>query len=177
MEYKATLDWTAKIITGFVTALFLGINGFNFWMIDRASAQWEDYVSIVFSIILMGFIYIFCYSFRPTKYIVDNEKITIKRPLKDLIIDLRNIQQVLLVSKESMKWTIRTFGNGGLFGYYGKFRNRAYGNMTWYATKRDNYLLIETDEHKKIILTPDDTSMEKEIKKLLTGDTAEKQLN
>ncbi len=173
MEYKATLDWTAKIITGFVTALFLGIIGFNFWMIDRESAQWEEYEPLIFSIILMGSIYLFCYSFRPTKYIVDSEKITIKRPLKDLIIDMKNIQQVFLVSNDTMKWTIRTFGNGGLFGYYGKFRNRTYGNMTWYATKRDNYLLIETSKHKKIILTPDDITMAKEIKKFLSGNTAE----
>ena len=37
--------------------------------------------------------------------------------------------------------------------------------MTWYATRRNNYLIIETDDNEKIVLTPDDTKMIDEIKK------------
>ena len=66
-----------------------------------------------------------------------------------------------------MKWTIRTFGVGGLFGYYGKFRNKTFGNMTWFATQQKNYLIFETTNNQKIVLTPDDTDMIKEIQKLI----------
>ncbi len=55
-----------------------------------------------------------------------------------------------------MKWTIRTFGVGGLFGYYGEFVNWKLGNMTWYATRRDKTVLIETVDDKKLIVTPDE---------------------
>lgn len=65
-----------------------------------------------------------------------------------------------------MKWTIRTFGNGGLFGYFGKFYNAAFGKMTWYATRRNNYLVLSTSENGKIVLTPDNLEMAKEIERL-----------
>ena len=61
-----------------------------------------------------------------------------------------------IVDKETMKWTVRTFGVGGLFGYFGKFANRALGSMTLYATRRNNYVLIITTDERKIIITPDE---------------------
>ena len=102
----------------------------------------------------------------PLKYIIDKNKLIIKRPFKDLVIDLKNIKDTFLPTKESMRWTIRTFGNGGLFGYIGKFSNKTHGTMTWYATKTSNYLILVTNDNKKIVLTPDNTEMIHEIKKL-----------
>ena len=59
------------------------------------------------------------------------------------------------ISNNDMGLTIRTFGVGGLFGYFGKFFNSKIGRLTMYGTRRNNTVLIETD-NKKIILTPDD---------------------
>lgn len=61
-----------------------------------------------------------------------------------------------VLEKDALYWSIRTFGVGGLFGYFGKFANAKLGNMTWYATRRDKTVLIKTAGNKKIILTPDD---------------------
>jgi hypothetical protein len=44
--------------------------------------------------------------------------------------------------------------------------------MTWCATKRDNYILLETIDNKKNILTPDDTTMVTEIKKMMNHNVA-----
>jgi len=81
-----------------------------------------------------------------------------------MVIPLENVKDVFVATRESMKWTIRTFGNGGLFGYFGKFRNGNYGNMTWYATRSNNYVMIITASDKKIVLTPDEVSMVDEIR-------------
>jgi hypothetical protein len=105
--------------------------------------------------------------YRPIKYIIDKDKLVIKRPFKDLTLDIKKIKDAFLTKKESMRWTIRTFGNGGLFGYFGQFNNETFGDMTWYATKRNNYTIIETIDNEKIILTPDDTEMVKELRKLI----------
>ncbi len=96
---------------------------------------------------------------------VDKEKIIVRRPAKDLILNIREIKNAFLVTKESMRWTIRTFGNGGLFGYTGKFYNNTYGNMTWYATRRNNYTILVTVDEEKIVLTPDDIEMVEKIRK------------
>jgi hypothetical protein len=60
------------------------------------------------------------------------------------------------LDKEKIGWAIRTFGVGGLFGYYGKFANTKLGSMTWYATRKDRAILVRTIDNKKIILTPDE---------------------
>ncbi len=60
------------------------------------------------------------------------------------------------VDNEKMKWTIRKIGVGGLFGYYGKFVKRSFGSMTFYATRRNNYVLVTMTDDRKIIITPDD---------------------
>lgn len=167
MEYKATLDLASKIITGIVTILFLGIIGYNIWQLDIKSGNLTHFGVTIFLTMLLVSIYGLCYLYRPIKYIVDKDKIIIKRPIKDLTLDIKRIKDAFLTKKESMRWTIRTFGNGGLFGYFGKFNNGTFGDMTWYATKRNNYTILETVDNEKIILTPDDIEMVKKIRKLI----------
>jgi hypothetical protein len=167
MEYKATLDRSSKLITGFITLLFLGILAYNIWLINLESGDLNPSGASIFSCTLIIAIYLFCYLFGPTKYIIERGKLIIRRPLKDLTIDILNIKDVALIDKDAMKWSIRTFGNGGLFGFYGKFRNGAFGNMTWYATKRNNYVMLKTTDSETIILTPDDTKMVDELRKLI----------
>ena len=58
-----------------------------------------------------------------------------------------------------MPRSIRVFGVGGLFGYFGLFRNSRYGTMIWYATRRDQFVVIERSNGKTIVLTPDDPNL------------------
>jgi hypothetical protein len=59
------------------------------------------------------------------------------------------------VARDDMHLTIRTFGVGGLFGYFGNFRNSVIGKIAMYATRRDKTILVETLD-KRLILTPDE---------------------
>lgn len=167
MEYKASLDQTSKIITGLITVLFVIIAGWNFWLMYTDLDSITDFSANILSVIAILGIYAFCYLFRPVKYVVEKNRLTIKRPLKDHYLELNKIKNAYITDKETMKWTIRTFGVGGLFGYYGKFRNKNFGNMTWFATKRHNYVVLETTNNRKIVLTPDDINMVKEIEQLI----------
>lgn len=66
-----------------------------------------------------------------------------------------DIKSVELIEKATLSGTIRTFGVGGLFGWYGKFANSQLGNMTWYLTRRDKPVLILKKDSKKILISPD----------------------
>ena len=167
MEYKASLDKTSKIITILITVLFLSIATYNFWLIYTGSGTSINITANIASVFLILGIYSFCYLFRPLGYVVGKNRLTIKRPLKNYHLDIDKIKNVSLASEETMKWTARTFGVGGLFGYYGKFSNQTFGGMTWFATQRKNYLVLETTSNRKIVLTPDDTEMVKEIEELI----------
>jgi hypothetical protein len=168
MEYKASLDLTAKSITVFITILFLGILGktFDKLILENTITQMNVIILMIISIIMI-LVYIICFCFRITSYVLTNEHIIIKRPFKDIVIKIKLVKDVFLAKKESMRWVLRTFGNGGLFGYFGEFRNGTFGNMTWYATQKDNYLIIETIDNTKVVITPDDTTMVSEIKNRL----------
>lgn len=87
--------------------------------------------------------------------------------IKNLEIDITKIKSAFIPDIDSMRFTIRTFGNGGLFGYLGLFYNPAYGKMKWYATRRDNYIMLIMQDNTKIVLTPDSDLMAQEIKRLL----------
>ncbi len=93
--------------------------------------------------------------FRPIRYVLTEDHIIVQRLIKNLIIKRRDIKTIKEVSEKDMQLTIRTFGVGGLFGYFGKFSNAAIGKMTMYATRRNNAILIETTNNKKLLLTPD----------------------
>lgn len=151
MTYKTSLDKTAKVVTIAVTILFAII------IVGQISLIKEDvkFIPIFISVFLL-LIYLGTFLFKPTNYSLTNEEIIIHRPLKDIKIDRRIISSAGLLDKEKLKGTIRMFGVGGLFGYWGNFANSKIGSMTWYATRRNNTVLITTIKNKKIVLTPND---------------------
>lgn len=98
-------------------------------------------------------IYMFLY--RTLSINIDTDNIIINRKLKPVTISLSGIKSIREISDSEMKNTIRTFGNGGLWGYTGWFYNRNLGKMLWYCTQRKNYILIEKTDNKKIVISPD----------------------
>lgn len=151
MTFKTSLDGLAKAVTIGVSALFAVIIGGQVYTYISGSP-----VSAFFTAIPILAVYFATYSFRPINYDVTNDQLVIHRTIKDVIIKRRDIRRVAPINKDQMKWTVRTFGIGGLFGYYGQFVNSKLGDMTWYATRRNNTILIETFDDKKLIVTPDE---------------------
>ena len=82
--------------------------------------------------------------------------VVISRPAKDKVIDRKEIAVCRVVSKEEMGLPIRTFGNGGLFGFTGKFFSDRLGKMQWYCTRTDNYVLLQLANGTRLIITPDE---------------------
>jgi hypothetical protein len=69
------------------------------------------------------------------------------------------MKEVRKLENFETRGTLRTFGVGGLFGYFGKFYIPSIGSCTFYATQSKNKILITTHNDHKIILTPDDLSL------------------
>lgn len=151
MTYRTSLDKTAKAITIGTTILF-GIIIMGEVKIMQDSSK----ITPTITIILLSLIYCFTIAFRPINYQTKDNQLIIHGLFSDIKIDHQKIKSIDLLEKEDLRNTIRTFGVGGLFGYFGKFANRKLGNMTWYATRRENAVLVRTIDDKKIILTPDE---------------------
>jgi hypothetical protein len=162
--YKASMDTLTKGLTiglsillvsfGFIPilnrpSLLFTTNEFRF-----SELIYPESISVIaFAIIIM---LVVTYGFSPKGYVLEDGEFTVLRPFKAKNFSLSDILSVTSVEKKNLKGSIRTFGVGGLFGYFGLFRNSTYGNMVWYATRRDRFVVIERSNGKTIVITPDD---------------------
>jgi len=159
MRYTASLDTLATIITGSVILLFFFIaTKFLHYMLVE-NFEIIDYVMLTGVIVLLLAILGGCFLFAPLAYSIHNNTFFIHRRIGKISIPIEKIKNVSILAKNELKGTIRTFGVGGLFGYFGKFYHKNQGNLTYYATKRENIILLVTDDLSKIIITPDDLSL------------------
>jgi len=139
--YKASLDKTAIIITNLATLLFGALIIFNF---------------ILPLAIFLLITYLMCLLLKPLSYGITADKLIIRRLIKSVHINRSDIVSLKLIDKSAISGSIRTFGVGGLFGWFGKFANNQLGSMTWYLTRRDKLVLIIKKDSKKILISPDE---------------------
>ena len=155
MNFQASLDKTAKVTTFLVTILFIGIIVYGF----SSDSTPKSMIYTAGSLVL---VYVICWLLSPLSYTVTNTELQIKRPLGKIIIKKEDIKSVDVLQKSEIGGAIRTFGVGGLFGYYGKYFNQAFGSMSWYMTRSDKPVLITTQK-SKILVSPDETDRFAEI--------------
>ena len=89
----------------------------------------------------------------PRGYSIADGRLTILRLVRPVQIPLASIRTVEPLSAERLAGSLRTFGSGGLFGYYGRFRNAGLGNYRMYATRGDGFVLVRAA--LPYVLTPD----------------------
>jgi|YelNatPaOPRAMG01_1025707.scaffolds.fasta_scaffold13757_3 hypothetical protein len=165
MEYKASLDHTSKIITILVIVLFFyfGYRSVRLMMLNPDDLRmWmvQGGVLLFFLVILIG-----SYLLSPRYYRIENENLVIVRPAKNVVISLDDIVSVKLLHADEVGGSIRTFGNGGLFGYYGKYFFPKFGRVTLYTSQRKNRILIETKQGLKFMISPDDPDIIQHIER------------
>lgn len=116
-----------------------------------------DKVTIISLSILLILIIAISYILSTDSYsIIPGEMLVIHKVIGNIMIPCNNIQHIDIIHPNILWLSIRTFGSGGLFGYFGYFYNKEYGRMQWYATQRKNCLVLITNNGKKILITPDD---------------------
>jgi hypothetical protein len=159
MEYKASLDPLAKGITIGGAALLLAIGQENVRALLAASGDVQTIVLhsgplLLFIAVLLG-----NWLYAPQSYTLDRSGLTINRPIGKVSIRHEDIKHVRLLAANETRGTLRTFGLGGFFGYFGKFYIPGIGHSTFYATQWRNKILITTCNNKKIVISPDDSSI------------------
>lgn len=147
--FKASMDKMTKIVTIVVALLIVAVtivpamlNGFT---------DLFPMLIMIPTIIVLGL----AYAWAPRHYEIHRDRVVVVRTIGNVKIPRKDITSVTLPGKAAMTKTIRTFGVGGFFGYYGSFYNATLGKMTWYATSRSQPVLLVANG-KKILLTPDD---------------------
>ena len=152
MKFSASLDGLAKGITLGVNLSFVFIIASPFMFLQPSDMGEEVILIPIFLFVISIGVFIF----RPISYTITDQEVIINRLWKDVIINRKDIQSVEILDKDFSKRTIRTFGVGGMWGYFGKFIHDIVGTMTWYVTRRDKMILLRLIDGKRIVLSPDD---------------------
>ncbi len=97
----------------------------------------------------------YSFLYHPKDYKVTRVELIIKRQCADVHIRMRDILDCRALTDADMNGTIRTFGVGGLFGYFGHYHNSMIGDMTFYATRQTGLVLVHVANGEALILSPD----------------------
>lgn len=154
MYYKASLGNSAKIITAIVGTIFIAsmLPGI---LISRNG---NDVIPYGIALLCIS-VLVFTKGYSTSGYEINDGMLKIKRPFGAKIFDMQQFKMAEKIATKEIRYSFRTFGNGGLFGYYGKFWNKKFGSMTWCATNLKNAVLIRLNDGRKIIVTPDDPEL------------------
>lgn len=93
---------------------------------------------------------------RPVKFSIDTTQLVLHKGWGKTHIALADITEALAVTGTDLGTGIRTFGSGGFFGYFGRFRYQKVGAVTAFVTDRAKMVLIKTKSGKKYLISPDD---------------------
>jgi hypothetical protein len=95
------------------------------------------------------------FAWSPTGYSIGDGFLSVHRIVGNLKIPLASIREVRIASREDLEGSLRIFGSGGLFGYYGVFRSPKLGKSTWCVTRHSHAVIVVTSAGN-FVLSPDD---------------------
>ena len=94
-----------------------------------------------------------CEGLAPQRLEIGEDKIVILRRYKSVTINRSEIKSVQHLSKRDFSNTVRVFGVGGLFGYFGRYYSSKLGTFQLFATSFQNLYLIKKWNGKSIVIS------------------------
>lgn len=152
MKFKpAKLDKLATIVTVCVTVLLVGLSLF---FIIEVPYGW------LFAILMMSII-LFSYLLSPAQYFFEGSTLVIQKVIgRKSIISLEDVEGYTVIPDFTKLRVARTFGNGGLFGYYGTFSTAEYGAINCQLRNLKQVFIIKTTRGTFAISPADATRFE-----------------
>ncbi len=147
--FKAPWGNTLIAITSLVGILLVGIVLVGLLTGPRGNPVWVVSMVVLPLAILVGTAVFGVWGYR-----VQGQTLYVQRLGWQTAIALDELQSAEPLPA-AMKGSIRTFGNGGLFGFVGRFRNATLGPYSAYATDL-NRTVVLTFPNRKIVLSPEE---------------------
>lgn len=141
MEFEASLDLCSKIIT-------IGLAGTFLYTTAATILKVKKHASAKISATL-GAAILFAYLYGTHSYVVTDSELIIKQRITEKRISIKDI--VDLQANPSLGITIRVFGVGGVFGYFGIYYSQALGFVNFYATQYKSLVFITTKTGEKLL--------------------------
>jgi len=144
-----------SVMTLFGAVILLGLPAYTLYTdkVPSGGPSWLFYG--------LPFMLLLAYFFTVRGYEIGGDELRIMRPGWQKIFSLRNLQSVDFVPR-AMRYSIRTFGNGGLFSFVGNYRNDLLGPYKAYATHFHKTVVLKFPE-RTIVVTPDEPEKFRDI--------------
>ncbi len=152
--YKASMDNTTKVMTTLVILILAGVSILPIKRLLTPDISSGEAISHTLVLIFIVALLLGTWMYAPSSYEIDAGQLVIHRNVGKVSIALSEIAEVKQ-QEGVIGRSFRTFGVGGLFGFYGKFYTDGVGSATFYATQKKNWVWVKLKSGKNILLTPD----------------------
>lgn len=158
MEFSAPWGTMLKVISTLTTLLLLGVFG-GMALSGRASSPLEIFLYLLIPVlILLGGLLFVIRGYRLT-----GEGLAVRRLLWDTRVGLGVMKRVEHDPK-AMTGAIRTWGNGGLFSFSGRFRSGKLGSFRAWVNDYRNSVIIETLSETLVVSPGDPLRFSEEVR-------------
>ena len=120
-------------------------------------------LGLLISLPILVAILIYCEGYSPQRLEISSEQITVLRRFNSVVIPRSTIVSITPIAQTDMSWTMTEGACGGLFGFFGTFRNRKLGRFTMYATTMENLYLIRIADGRKVVINCSEPDMLQKI--------------
>lgn len=121
-------------------------------LVYGAIAVWSaGMVAVIVTYIIFGIVAIWVLLTMPRYLLLDDKSIVITHPIGQSVILKSDIIEVRAIARSDIRGSIRLFGSGGFFGWFGVFRNNKFGTYRLYCGQLENLYLVKTTTKKYII--------------------------
>ena len=152
--YKASMDNTTKAMTALVILMLACVSIMPVRELLASDVSSGDVIRNMLALVFLAALPVGVWMYAPSWYEIDAGQLIIHRNVGQVSIALSEIAEVKQQDGVIGR-SIRTFGVGGVFGFYGKFYTDGIGSATFYATQRKNWVWVKLKNRKNILLTPD----------------------
>jgi len=121
----------------------------------RARAHGATEAWVLFVAGIPATIVVLCILLAPLRYTAGESAVRVKRLGPDVLIPVEIIRQIRRLEKRDLGIGIRLFGSGGFLGGFGIFFCSRLGMAYTYVTDAARLVLIECDDGRKFLLSPE----------------------
>ncbi len=121
-------------------------------LVYGAIAVWSAGITaVIVTYIIFGIVAVWVLLTMPRYLLLDDKSIVITHPIGQSVILKSDIIEVRAIERSDIRGSIRLFGSGGFFGWFGIFRNNKFGTYRLYCGQLENLYLVKTTTKKYII--------------------------
>jgi hypothetical protein len=153
--YRASADGLVMGITALVVVILgaVAAGGLAAALFSRMPGVIR--LVLLFPAVLCLGILLVAYAYTPRSFELDDTALVVSRLAGNVTVQLRDVAEVRSVPNP-LSGSMRIGGNGGLFGFWGRYHSAALGgNFTMYGTRASGGVAL-VGKDQTIVVTPDD---------------------